>query len=45
MEMHDMIDIERGVKLAGARSYFLKGDGALLEQAVLQYAYQKMIKK
>ena len=24
---------------------FLKGDGALLEQAVLQYAYQKMIKK
>lgn len=45
MEMHDMIDIERGVKLAGSRSYFLKWDGALLEQAVLQYAYQKMIKK
>lgn len=45
MEMHDMIDVERGVKLAGSRSYVLKGDGALLEQAVLQYAYQKMIKK
>jgi seryl-tRNA synthetase len=45
MELHDMIDIERGVKLSWARSYFLKNDGALLEQAVLQYAYQKMIKK
>ena len=45
MEMHDMIDVERGVKLAGARSYFLKNDGAMLEQAVLQYAYQKMVKK
>lgn len=45
MEMHDMIDVERGVKIAGARSYFLKNDGVLLEQAVLQYAYQKMVKK
>ena len=45
MESHNMIDIERGVKLSWARSYFLKNDGALLEQAVLQYAYQKMIKK
>lgn len=45
MEMHDMVDVERGVKLAGARSYFLKGDGALLEQAVLQYAFKKMIEK
>ncbi|MBU0626743.1 hypothetical protein KKH82_04950 [Patescibacteria group bacterium] len=24
MKKHDMIDIERGVKLAGSRSYFLK---------------------
>lgn len=24
MKRHDMVDIERGVKLAGARSYFLK---------------------
>lgn len=45
MQMHDMLDIERGVKLSGARSYFLKNDGALLEQAVLQYAYQSMVKK
>ena len=45
MEMHDMVDIERGVKLAGARSYFLKGDGALLEQAVLQYTFKKLVEK
>lgn len=24
MKRHDMVDVERGVKLAGARSYFLK---------------------
>jgi len=40
-----MVDVERGVKLAGARSYFLKNDGMLLEQAVLQYALAKMVKK
>jgi len=45
MTQHDMIDIERGVKIAWSRSYFLKNDWALLEQALLQYAYKKMIKK
>ena len=30
-----IIDIERGVKLARTRNYFLKGDGALLHWAVL----------
>ncbi len=45
MEMHDMLDVKRGVKLAGSRSYFLKGDGALLENAVLQYVYNKIVTK
>lgn len=45
MKKHDMVDVERGVKLAGARSYFLKNDGMLLEQAVLQYALKKMVSK
>lgn len=45
MKKHDMIDIERGVKLGGARSYFLKGDGMLLEQAVLQYTLKKIIER
>ncbi len=41
----DIIDIERGVKLAGTRNYFLKGDGTLLHQAVLQFAMDCMVKK
>jgi len=45
MKQYDMIDIERGVKLAWARSYFLKGDGMLLEQAVLQYTLKKLVEK
>lgn len=45
MEKNKMLDVERGVKLSWARSYVLTGDGALLEQAVLQYAFQKMVKK
>lgn len=36
LAQHDMIDFERAGKLAGSRSYVLKGDGVLLEQAVLQ---------
>ncbi len=38
----DIIDIERGVKLAGTRNYFLKGDGALLHWAVLRFAMDYM---
>ncbi len=34
----DMLDLERGVKVAGSRSYILKGDAALLELALLQFA-------
>lgn len=38
----DIIDMERGVKLAGTRNYFLKGDGALLHWAVLRFAIDFM---
>lgn len=41
----DIIDIERGVKIAGTRNYFLKGDGALLHWAVLRFALDFMIAK
>ena len=41
----DIIDIERGVKLAGSRNYFLKGDGALLHWAVLRFAMDYMVGK
>ena len=44
-EALDIIDIPRGVKIAGARSYFLKGDGARLHRAVLQLALDHLGKK
>ncbi|MBN1975017.1 MAG: serine--tRNA ligase [Sedimentisphaerales bacterium] len=40
-----IIDIERGVRLAGSRNYFLKGDGALLHWAVLRFAIDTMVAK
>lgn len=44
-EALDILDIPRGVKVAGARSYFLKGDGARLEQAVLQFTVDHLLQK
>lgn len=41
----DILDIERGVKIAGSRNYFLKGDGALLELAILNYTLHKLVAK
>jgi seryl-tRNA synthetase len=38
-----IMDIERGVKLAGTRNYFLKGDGTLLHWAVLRFAIDVMV--
>jgi seryl-tRNA synthetase len=40
----DLLDIQRAVKIGGFRSYFLKNEAVLLEQAILQYALQIMIK-
>ena len=45
MKKYDMIDQERAVKLSWARSYFLKWDGALLENALMQYSLDLMVKK
>lgn len=38
VERLGLADFERGVKLAGSRSYVLRGDGARLHHAVLRYA-------
>ncbi len=40
-----LIDIERGVKVAGARNYYLTGAGALLERAVLNLALDLMVER
>jgi seryl-tRNA synthetase len=38
-----IMDIPRGVNLAGTRNYLLLGAGALLERAVLQFALDHMV--
>ena len=37
-----IVDIPRGVRMAGTRNYLLLGEGARLEQAVLQYSLDHM---
>ncbi len=41
----DWLDFERGAKVAGAKFYYLKGDLALLENAITQYALNMLIGK
>lgn len=41
----DWVDFERGAKVAGAKFYYLKGDLALLENAITQYALQFLLSK
>ncbi len=41
----DIIDIQRGVKISGSRFYFLKGDGALLQWALMQYTIEYLTRK
>lgn len=39
----DWVDFERGAKVAGAKFYYLKGELALLENALLQYGLNKVL--
>ena len=41
----DIIDIPAGVKLAGSRNFILKGAAAMLHQAILRLAVDRMIAK
>jgi seryl-tRNA synthetase len=45
MQNLDMVDIERGVKIAGARSYILKNDAARLELALMNFAFDRVARK
>lgn len=40
----DILDFERGAKVAGAKFYFWKGKGALLEQALIRFAMEYLYK-
>ncbi|CAM4363820.1 seryl-tRNA synthetase [Paenibacillus endophyticus] len=44
-ELHDLIDIKRGVKAAGSRNYYLKGAGVMLHRAVQQLALDMLVGK
>jgi seryl-tRNA synthetase len=41
----DWLDFERGTKVAGAKFYYLKGDLALLENAIYQFALNLLVEK
>ena len=41
----DWVDFERGAKVAGAKFYYLKGDLALLENAIIQYGLEVIQKE
>ncbi|MFA6361836.1 MAG: serine--tRNA ligase [Candidatus Shapirobacteria bacterium] len=44
-EKLDIIDIKKAAQISGSRFGFFKGQGAVLEMAVMFYAFQKLIKK
>jgi seryl-tRNA synthetase len=41
----DIMDIERAGKIAGARFFYLKREGVLLDMALMDFALEEMIKK
>lgn len=41
----DIIDVKTAAKISGARFYYLKNEGALLEFALKQLAFEKLIEK
>jgi len=43
--MHGLFDIERGVKASGPRCYFLRGDGAILEHALMRYSLDVVMER
>jgi seryl-tRNA synthetase len=45
LNLHDWADLERIAKVAGSRSYALKGDMVLLEMAILAHAMNKLVSK
>ncbi|HPX94210.1 MAG TPA: serine--tRNA ligase [Candidatus Moranbacteria bacterium] len=41
----DILDLEKGAKVAGYRGYYLKNEGASLAMALMLYSFNKMIDK
>ncbi len=45
LEKMGLIDIERAAKISGARFYYLKGDLVILEQTLIRFALDELVKK
>lgn len=45
LEKHGWADLARVAKVAGSRSYALKGDGVLLEQSLLRFALDRLVER
>jgi seryl-tRNA synthetase len=45
LEKNGWADLPRIAKVAGSRSYALKGDGVLLEQSVLRFALDRLVER
>jgi seryl-tRNA synthetase len=41
----DILDFDRGTKVAGFRGYYVKNDGVLLQMGIMMYALNKLIEK
>lgn len=44
MESLDLFDMERGTKVAGHRGFYLKGNGVLLNQALINFGLSTLVK-
>lgn len=44
-ESLDIIDVQRAAKVSGARFAYLKNEGALLEFALIQFAFENLLKE
>jgi seryl-tRNA synthetase len=45
LEKNDWAELARVARVAGSRSYALKGDGVLLEQSLLRFALDRMVER
>jgi len=41
----DILDFEKAAAITGSKFYYLKNEGVMLELALIQYAFEKIIKK
>jgi seryl-tRNA synthetase len=44
-EKHDLLDMEQAAKVSGSRFYYLKNELAILQQALILWAFTKVAKK